>query len=109
MGQVALVLALILAAGVAMFSVQNAGPVLVRFGFWSVELSLVVVILVAVALGAMLASLIGLPGWFRDRRRLRQQAKQIEALRASQPSVSPPPVPVSPAPVPRSSDRPPTP
>ena len=92
MGQVALILSLMLAAGIAVFAVQNAGPVLVRFGFWSVELSLVVVILVAVAVGAVLASLISLPGWFRDRRRLRQQSRQLDALRAAQPPASPPPV-----------------
>ena len=92
MGQVALILSLMLAAGIAVFAVQNAGPVLVRFGFWSVELSLVVVILVAVAVGAVLASLISLPGWFRDRRRLRQQSRQRDALRAAQPPASPPPV-----------------
>ncbi len=91
MGQIALILSLVLAAGVAMFAVQNAGPVLIRFGFWSVELSLVVVILVALAVGAVLASLIGLPGWLRDRRRLRQQSRQLEALRVTQPPPTPPP------------------
>ncbi len=91
MGQIALILSLLLAAGVAIFAVQNAGPVLVRFGFWSIELSLVVVILVALAVGAILASLIGLPGWMRDRRRLRQQSRQLEVLRAEQPAPTPPP------------------
>ncbi len=92
MAQVALIFSLVLAAGVGMFAVQNAGPVLVRFGFWSIELSLVVVILVALAAGAILASLIGLPGWMRDRRRLRVQARELAALRAAEPPA-PPPVP----------------
>jgi hypothetical protein len=30
-----------LAIAVALFAVQNAGPVTLRFGFWSVEMSLV--------------------------------------------------------------------
>ncbi len=85
MAQVALILSILLAAGIALFAVQNAGPVSVRFGLWSVELSLVVVILVAVAIGAILASLIGLPGWMRDRRRLRQQARELTSLRAATP------------------------
>jgi lipopolysaccharide assembly protein A len=95
MGQVALIVSLVLAAGIAMFAVQNAGPVLVRFGFWSVELSLVVVILVALALGAILASLIGLPGWMRDRRRLRQQSRQLETLQAAQRPAAPSSLPPS--------------
>jgi len=90
MAQIALILSLLLAAGVALFAVQNAGPVLVRFGFWSVELSLVVVILVALAIGAILASLIGFPGWMRDRRRLRQQTRELASLRALSPAAPPP-------------------
>jgi putative membrane protein len=91
--QAALILFLLFAIGVALFAVQNAGPVALRFGFWSVEMSLVVVVLVAAALGAILASLLSLPGWIRDRRLLRQQSKELEALRASRPL--PPPAPSS--------------
>lgn len=83
MGQTALIAFLLLATGVALFAVQNAGPVVVRFGFWSLEMSLVVIILVSAALGAVMASLVSLPGWFRDRRRLRQQTKELQTLRAS--------------------------
>ena len=89
MRQAALILFLLLAIAVALFAVQNAGPVTLRFGFWSVEMSLVVVVLVAAALGAVLASLLSLPGWFRDRRLLRQQSKELETLRASRPSTLP--------------------
>jgi len=89
--QAALIIFLFLAIAVALFAVQNAGPVTLRFGFWSVEMSLVVVVLVAVALGAVLASLLSLPGWFRDRRLLRQKSKELEALRASRPSTLPAP------------------
>ncbi len=99
MGQSALILFLLLATGVAVFAVQNAGPVVVRFGFWSLEMSLVVVILVATALGAMMASVVSLPAWFRDRRLLRQQTKELNALRASRgAAVSPAAPPAAPAP-----------
>ena len=91
MRQAALIIFLFLAIAVALFAVQNAGPVTLRLGFWSVEMSLVVVVLVAVALGAVLASMLSLPGWFRDRRLLRQQSKELEALRASRPSTLPAP------------------
>jgi len=113
-GQTALILFLLLATGVAIFAVQNAGPVTVRFGFWSLELSLVVVILAAAALGAMMASLVSLPAWFRDRRLLRHQTKELNALRASRTGTTPlstppeasappwPPEPPSPSPPARS-------
>ncbi len=91
MGQAALVLSLLLATAVALFAIQNAAPVAIRFGFWSVDTSLVVVILVAAALGAVCASLLGLPSWIRDRRRLRQQARELDALRAARPSAPKPP------------------
>ncbi len=92
MRQAALILSLMLATLVAIFAIQNAGPVTLRFGFWSVETSLVVVILVAAAAGAAMASLLGLPGWIRDRRRLRAQARELEALRvAHAPETAPPP------------------
>jgi putative membrane protein len=83
MGQAGLIFSLILAVLVAVFAVQNAGPVTLRFGIWSVETSLVVVILVAAVVGAAMASLLGLPGWIRDRRLLRAQARELEALRST--------------------------
>ena len=92
MGQTALIAFLLLATGIAIFAVQNAGPVTVRFGFWAVEMSLVVVILVAAAAGAVMASLLSLPGWFRDRRLLRRQIRELDTLRAAgspRPSASP--------------------
>ena len=98
MGQAALILSLILAILVALFAVQNAGPVTLRFGFWSVETSLVVVILVAVVAGAAMASLAGVPGWIRDRRRLRAQAQELEAFRTGRSSMAPAPPDSSPRP-----------
>jgi uncharacterized integral membrane protein len=89
MGQLALILSLALAILVAVFAIQNAGPVALRFGFWSVETSLVVVILVAVAAGAAVASLLGLPGWIRDRHRLKLLTRELDGLRAAHSSMSP--------------------
>ncbi|RPI06228.1 MAG: LapA family protein [Zetaproteobacteria bacterium] len=112
MGQTALIFFLLLATGVAVFAVQNAGPVVVRFGFWSLEMSLVVVILVAMALGAVMAALLSLPGWVRDRRTLRHQARALDALRASQATTAsplPPPAAAADAPSPEHSQpEPPT-
>jgi uncharacterized integral membrane protein len=102
MGQAALILALVLAITVALFAVQNAGQVLLRFGIWSVETSVVVVILASAAAGAAAAFLLGLPGRFRDRRRLRHLGRELEAVKAQQrlpappPEAEPPPPPPSP-------------
>ena len=85
--QTALILAFVLASLVAMFAIQNAGAVTLRFAFWSAETSLVVVILVAAAAGAAMASLAGLPGWMRDRRRLRTQSRELDILRNKQSSL----------------------
>lgn len=106
MGQTALIAFFLLATGVALFAVQNAGPVVVRFGFWSLEMSLVVVILVAAALGAMMASLVSLPGWFRDRRRLRHQTKELQTLRDPRTPAGPSTVPSATSEAPRSPEPP---
>jgi len=100
MGQLALILSLALAIIVAVFAIQNAAPVTLRFGLWSVETSLVVVILVAVAAGAAVASLLGLPGWIRDRHRVRVLTRELDALHAAQtpaPQAPPDPRPRPPA------------
>jgi uncharacterized integral membrane protein len=107
MGQAALIVSLALAITVAVFAVQNSGPIALRFGVWSVETSLVVVILVSAVAGAAAASLLGLPGWFRDRRRLRRQARELESLKAQQ--HLPPPMPEPPAPEPPARPSPPSP
>ena len=98
MGQAALIVSLVLAIAVALFAVQNAGPVTLRFAVWSVDTSLVVVILVATAIGAVMASFLGLPGWIRDRRRLRVQDRQLQAMRAAPPPAPPAPPETPPTP-----------
>lgn len=96
MGQMALIVALALALGVALFAIQNAAPVTVRFGLWAAEVSLVVVILVSAVTGAAAATLLGFAGWMRDRRRLRLQARELATRRAVRPD--PPLTPPGPAP-----------
>jgi uncharacterized integral membrane protein len=55
-----LILVLMILAMVAVFSVQNAQPVAIKFFFWTTEASLAIVIIVALVLGASLASLVAL-------------------------------------------------
>jgi len=98
MGQAAFIFSLVLAIAVALFAVQNSGSVVLRFGPMWTETSLVVIILVSVAAGAVLTSLMGLPGWMRDRRQLRVLRRELENQRLARPAEPPPPPPAPPVP-----------
>jgi uncharacterized integral membrane protein len=96
MGQTAFIFFLVLAIAVALFAVQNSGSVVLRFGPMWTETSLVVVILVSVVVGAVLASLLGLPRWMRDRLQLRALRREMDTLRLSHREETPaPPLPAS--------------
>lgn len=71
---------LILAAAVAIFAIQNSGEVVVKFIGWQFQSSLVVVVLISTAFGAIMAILLSLPGAFRLRGRSREQAHRIAEL-----------------------------
>lgn len=80
MRQFYLIVALLLATLVAIFAVQNAAEVTVRFLVWTFESSVVVVILVSVGMGALLAALISLPQTVKARRRLKETEAKLEHL-----------------------------
>jgi uncharacterized integral membrane protein len=80
MNQFSLIGFLILAVVIATFSVQNSGEAIVKFIWWQFQSSLVVVILIATALGASMAILLSLPGTIRLRMRLREQSQHIAEL-----------------------------
>lgn len=80
MNQLSLIGFLILAMIVAIFSIQNSGEAVVKFIWWQLQSSLVVVILISTALGAIMAIFLSLPGTFRLRMRIREQAQRIAEL-----------------------------
>ncbi|MBZ0169575.1 hypothetical protein MELA_00436 [Candidatus Methylomirabilis lanthanidiphila] len=80
MNQFSLIGFLILAMIVAVFSVQNSGEAVVKFIWWQFQSSMVVVILISTALGAIMAILLNLPGHFRLRMRIREQSQHIAEL-----------------------------
>lgn len=82
MNQLYLILFLVLAVAIATFAIQNSGEAVVKFIGWQFHSSLVVVVLVSVAAGAgvVMAVLLSLPGTFRLRTRLREQAQRIAEL-----------------------------
>jgi len=80
MTQFYLILALVLATLVAIFAVQNAQEVNVRFLVWTFQSSVVIVILISLGVGALLAALISLPQTLKARRRLKESERQLERL-----------------------------
>ncbi|MCZ7626592.1 MAG: DUF1049 domain-containing protein [Candidatus Methylomirabilota bacterium] len=80
MNQFSLIGFLLLAMIVAIFSIQNSGEAIVTFGWWQFQSSLVVVILISTALGAIMALILNLPGTLRLRIRIRHQAQRIAEL-----------------------------
>lgn len=80
MNQLSLLGFLILAMIVAIFSIQNSNEAVVKFIWWQFQSSLVVVILISTALGAIMAIFLSLPGTFRLRMRMREQAQRIAEL-----------------------------
>lgn len=80
MNQLYLIGFLVLAVAIAIFAVQNSGEAVVKFIGWQFQSSLVVVTLISTAVGVIMAILLSLPGTFRLRARLREQARRIAEL-----------------------------
>ena len=80
MAQFYVIIALLLATLVAIFAVQNAQEVNIRFLVWTFQSSVVVVILISLGVGALLAALMSLPQILRARRRLRESEGRLERL-----------------------------
>jgi len=80
MSQFYLILTLVLAILVAVFAVQNAQEVNIRFLVWTFQSSVVVVILISLGVGALLAALISLPQTLKTKRRFRESEKRLERL-----------------------------
>lgn len=89
MNQLYLILFLVLGVAIATFAIQNSGEAVVKFIGWQFHGSLVVIVLISVAVGVAMAILLSLPGTFRLRARVREQAQRIADLerrpRASDP------------------------
>ncbi|MDX1556623.1 MAG: LapA family protein [Xanthomonadales bacterium] len=80
MTQFYLIVALLLATLVAIFAVQNAAEITVRFLVWTFQSSVVVVILISAGMGALLAALVSLPQTLKARRRLKETEAKLERL-----------------------------
>jgi len=85
MGIVYLLVA-VLGAAIAVFTVQNLTPVVIRFLSWQVEGALSLVVLLSILAGTVLTSLCGLvPHW-----KLRSCVRQLENRLAQRAGAEPP-------------------
>ena len=84
--QLLLILGIVFAIGAVTFALQNNAPVTVAFAFWHYDSSLAVVLLVALALGAVIAGLVSTPSVIKGQwagARLRRQVAILEDDKAS--------------------------
>jgi uncharacterized integral membrane protein len=72
-----LIIALLIVAAVATFSLQNALPVSIVFLFWRFEASLAIVIFISALTGVVIASIIFL--WLRIRRHGKEKKTTLSA------------------------------
>lgn len=80
--QIFLFFALIIAILAILFAVQNNAPVEVTFAVWNFEGSLALVLLVAMAAGAVISFFASLPTNIKVRWTLRNQTKKMAQLEA---------------------------
>ena len=79
--KLALIVAMILTALIATFSLQNSQSVQVQFLGWYFEGALVFVLLLTFAIGLLTMYFAALPGQFRRRREIAQLKKELEKFR----------------------------
>jgi lipopolysaccharide assembly protein A len=84
--QLLLILGIVFAIGAVTFALQNNIPTTVVFGFWRFDSSLAVVLLVALALGVLIAGLVSTPSMIKAQwagARLRREIASLEDERVS--------------------------
>ena len=75
--------AIFIAVLAVIFAVQNNDPTNVQFAIWDFEGSVALVLLVALAAGAMISFFVSLPSSIRARWTIRQQRKKITEMETS--------------------------
>jgi uncharacterized integral membrane protein len=84
--QLLLILGIVFAIGAVTFALQNNMPVAVVFFFWRYDSSLAVVLLIALAVGALIAGLVSTPSVIKGQwagARLRRQVASLEDDKAA--------------------------
>jgi uncharacterized integral membrane protein len=81
--QIFLFVALFIAALAAVFALQNSTPVQISFLTWNFDSSLAIVLLTALAAGALMSFFVSMPGNVRARWVIRQQRKKMAEMETS--------------------------
>lgn len=81
--QIYLILALILSGIAILFALQNTAPVTVSFVVWRFDSFLALVIIIALAAGALISMLLSLPSLIRHKWNLNTQSKKIGSLESN--------------------------
>ncbi|MBK5104467.1 MAG: LapA family protein [Burkholderiales bacterium] len=79
--QLAVIVAIVLAVAGVLFAVQNSIPSTVVFFLWRFDGSLGVILLFALALGALIVALLSTPATVRANWVIRRQGKEIDNLK----------------------------
>jgi uncharacterized integral membrane protein len=77
-----LIVGIAIAIGAVAFALQNNVPVTVTFLVWRFDSSLAMVLLLALAIGAIVMALVTAPGALKARWALSRQRKEIDELRS---------------------------
>jgi uncharacterized integral membrane protein len=81
--QLAILIGLAFAIGAVAFALQNNVPVTVTFILWRFDSTLAMVLLIALAIGALVTALLSTPAVLRLQWRVARQGRQITALEAA--------------------------
>lgn len=81
--QLAVIIAIVIAVAGVLFAVQNGVPTTVVFFIWRFDASLGVLMLLALALGALLVALLSTPAAVRANWLIRRQRKELENLKTA--------------------------
>jgi putative membrane protein len=85
--QLMIILAIVFAIASVVFALQNALSVTVTFLLWRFDSSLAIVLLLALACGALIVALLSTPATLRARWQLQRQRRQITQLEAENSSL----------------------
>lgn len=81
--QFTIIFALLVAIIAVMFALQNPTPVVLHLIAWDIEKPLALFMLVALALGAIMISILSVPAWFRAQKIKKNHNKEISELEDS--------------------------
>jgi len=81
--QLAVIVAIVIAVAGVAFATQNSVPATVVFLFWRFDGSLGVILLLALALGALIVALLSTPATLRANWVIRRQRKEIDSLKTA--------------------------